>query len=250
MRIICIIPARLASTRFPKKILQILGQKPILQWVYEAALATRCFDEVAIALDSVETAEVVESFGGKYFMTSPDCESGTDRLVELMQKKLIEGDIWVNWQGDEPFIHKIMIENLLQSTHDKRFDIWTLKKQITTFSEVEMPHVCKVVTDQEGKALYFSRSPIPYCRDKENLHKIPYFRHIGIYAFTQSALEKIALLKPSTLELAEMLEQLRFLSHGFQIQVHETRYDTIGIDLPEHLVYAEGWLASSKGVKA
>ena len=244
MRIICIIPARLASTRFPKKILQILGQKPILQWTYEAALRTECFDEVAIALDSIEAAEAVESFGGKYFMTSPDCESGTDRLVELMQKKLIEGDIWVNWQGDEPFIHKTMIENLLQTTHDRKFDIWTLKKQITILSEIEMSHICKVVTDQEGKALYFSRSPIPYCRDKENLHNTPYFRHIGIYAFTQHALEKISLLKPSSLERAEMLEQLRFLSHGLQIQVHETIYDTIGIDLPEHLLHAEEWIAS------
>lgn len=244
MRIICVIPARLASTRFPKKILQLLGQKPILQWAYEAALQTECFDEVVIALDSLETAKVVESFGGKYFMTSPDCQSGTDRLVELMKKKQIEGDIWVNWQGDEPFIHKAMIQKLLQTTSNGRFDIWTLKKQITILSEIEMSHICKVVTDQEGKALYFSRSPIPFCRDKDNLHKTPYFRHIGIYAYTQNALEKISLLEPSTLELAEMLEQLRFLSHGLQIQVHETNYDTIGIDLPEHLLQAEEWIAS------
>lgn len=163
MKIVCVIPARLASTRFPRKVLSILGAKPLIQRVYEAAIATDCFDEVIIALDSQETAKVVESFGGKFLMTSPDCPNGTDRLVELMKTKQVEGDIWVNWQGDEPFIHKAMIENLLQTVQEKKFDIWTLKKQITDLGEIEKPNICKVVTDKEGKALYFSRSPIPFC---------------------------------------------------------------------------------------
>ncbi len=241
MRVVCIIPARLASSRFPRKVLTMLGEKPMLQWVWEAATSSEMFDEVAFAIDDRETARLIDSFGGMYHMTCPDCQSGTDRLIELQGQGTLKGDIWVNWQGDEPFIHREMIENLLQST-DAPYDIWTLKKEINHEEEIEDPNVVKVVSDHKGKALYFSRSPIPY--DRDGLEEVTYYKHIGIYAYTAEALEEISTLSPSPLELAEGLEQLRFLDQGLTIQVHETAHDTLGIDVPEDLARAMERIAS------
>ena len=147
-------------------------------------------------------------------------------------------DIWVNWQGDEPFIRPAMISDLLRTAKEKQFDIWSLQKAIALEEEVNNPHVVKVVTDSQGKALYFSRSPIPYQRSKK-AKCAAYFKHIGLYAFTAEALERIAPLALSPLEQAEGLEQLRFLENGLTIQVHKTAYDTIAIDRPEDLAKAE-----------
>lgn len=235
VKTVCIIPARLASSRFPKKVLAMLGEKPMLQWVWEAAISAEMFDEVAFAIDDHETARLIESFEGKYHMTSPECLSGTDRLIELQEKGVVSGDIWVNWQGDEPFIHKEMIENLLQSI-DQDFDIWSLRKEIEDEVEIEDPNIVKVVTDHEDRALYFSRAPIPY--DRDGLEDITYYKHIGIYAYTNEALKEISTFTPSRLELSEGLEQLRFLENGLGIQVHETAHETLGIDVPEDLARA------------
>ena len=235
MKIVCVIPARLASSRFPKKVLAILGEKPMLQWVWEAASSVPHFDDVAFAIDHLETGRLIDSFEGKYFMTSPDCPSGTDRLIELQEEGKMAGDIWVNWQGDEPFIHQGMIEDLLQTT-DQPFDIWSLKKKIEVEEEIEDPNIVKVVTDPIDRALYFSRSSIPY--DRDGLEDVTYFKHIGVYAYTAEALKKISTLTPSILEKAEGLEQLRFLENGMTIQVHETSYETVGIDVPEDLARA------------
>ncbi|MDJ0651922.1 MAG: 3-deoxy-manno-octulosonate cytidylyltransferase [Simkaniaceae bacterium] len=235
MKTICIIPARIASSRFPKKVLAMLGEKPLLQWVWEAAIAIEMFDEVAFAIDDCETARLIQSFGGKHHMTSPGCLSGTDRLIELQEKRVMSGDIWVNWQGDEPFIRKEMIENLFQSV-DQDFDIWSLKKEIENAAEIEDPNTVKVVTDCEHRALYFSRAPIPY--DRDGLEDVTYYKHIGIYAYTNSALKKISTSAPSRLERSEGLEQLRFLENGLGIQVHETSHETLGIDAPEDLARA------------
>jgi len=244
MKIICIIPARLESTRFPRKVLSVLGAKPLLQWVWEAAQRCEIFDDIAFAIDDHETARLIESFEGRYFMTSPECLSGTDRLVELIGKGEMEGDIYVNWQGDEPFIQVEMIQDLLQGIQKKKFDIWTLKKRVASEEEVENPNVVKVVTDKSGKALYFSRSPIPYFRDVYDFEETFYYKHIGIYAFTRAALKKIGRLSASDLELAEHLEQLRFLDNGLKIQAHETQFDTIGIDHPEDLLRAQEWVTT------
>jgi 3-deoxy-manno-octulosonate cytidylyltransferase (CMP-KDO synthetase) len=242
-KIACIIPARLKSTRFPRKMVASLAGKPILEWVWQAAKEVALFDTITFAIDSPEVASLIESFGGTYHMTSPDCRSGTMRLAELHSLGKIKADIWVNWQGDEPFIHTAMIKDLLQSIDDGN-DIWTLKKKVTCLAGISSPHIAKVVTDSHGRALYFSRSTIPFHRDiapKED----SFFKHIGIYAFTSDALAKISSLEPSFLEEAEQLEQLSFLYHGLKLRVHETQHDVFGIDLPEHLAQAEQYLAKA-----
>jgi 3-deoxy-manno-octulosonate cytidylyltransferase (CMP-KDO synthetase) len=236
-RIACVIPARLASTRFPKKMLSLLAGRPLLEHVWEAASAIEIFDEVLFAVDSVEVESLVKSFGGKAFMTSPDCLNGTERLVELQARGLVTADIWVCWQGDEPFITRAMIEDLLQTAHVTETDLWTLKKKLPSSLEAQPPSTVKVVSDEQGRALYFSRLPIPYSRDGEE--EPTYYKHIGIYAYRDAALKKISTLSPTPLELTEKLEQLRWLEHGLKINVHETHHEAIGIDLPEHLALAE-----------
>lgn len=241
-KIACIIPARLKSTRFPKKMLHMLKNKPLLQWVFEAASSISLFDEVAIAVDAEETAQLVQSFGGKCFMTSESCPSGSDRLAELMQKRLVEADIWVNWQGDEPFICEQMIVDLLQSCDKEDSDIWTLKKKIVHSEEAVNPHIAKVVCDVHGFALYFSRSQIPFYRDIAEFSQKEFYKHVGLYAYTREALNKISTLQPCAIEAAEQLEQLRFLYNNLKIRVHETNYEVFGIDLPEHLARAEAYV--------
>lgn len=195
--------------------------KPLIQWVWEAASNVKLFYICAICLDHKEVANEVEKFGGRYYFTSPDCPSGTDRLIEIMQRGEIDADIWVNWQGDEPQITEAMIEELLQSEDG---DVWTLKKRITS-EDAQDPNTVKVVTDEDNNALYFSRSPIPYGATS-------CYKHVGLYAYTKEALQKIAAMKPHPLEISERLEQLRFLANGLKIKVHETVTDTVGVDTP------------------
>jgi len=234
-KIACVIPARLKSTRFPRKILALLHDKPLIQWVWEAAKSVPFFDSVTIAIDAEETADVVRSFGAHSIMTEECCPSGTMRLVELLQRKKIDADIFVCWQGDAPFLHEQMIGELLQTAQSDASDIWTLQKKIIKPEDVLSPHVCKVVTDQEGYALYFSRSPIPFHRDmQETIH----YKHIGIYAYTKEALSRLIELPTSHLAEAEQLEQLNFLYHGLKVRVHETSHDGFGIDIPDHLEQA------------
>lgn len=235
-QIACVIPARLQSTRFPKKILAYLSGKPLLQWAWEGATRTGLFDRVVIAIDDSETAKVVEKFGGQWIMTEKGCLTGTERLLELQSRGLLEADIWVNWQADEPFLSTGIIKDLLQTCDSSSADVWTLKTKITSEEQIADPNICKVVCDERGYALYFSRSPIPYRRDgKETV----IFRHLGLYAYSSEALKKMQGMKPCAIEEAESLEQLRFLFRGLKIQVHETEYDSLGIDLPKHLLVAE-----------
>lgn len=234
-KIICVIPARLQSTRFPKKILALLAGKPLIQWTWEAASKVSFFDEVVIAVDSEEVAKIVAAFGGKWVMTSSACQNGTERLAEVERTGLFQADVWVNWQADEPFLKTKIMADLLQSCGEEGEDLWTLKTELAE-ERAHDPSLCKVVTDCYGFALYFSRSLIPFRRDKV-VGKV--FRHIGLYAYSRAALAKIATLTPCDLEQSEMLEQLRFLFHGLKIRVHETKEDSLGIDLPEHLILAE-----------
>jgi len=245
-RVVCVIPARLKSTRFPRKVLASLLDKPLLQWVWEAASKINLFDAVVFAIDSEETAQLIDRFGGGYHMTSEECPSGTDRLVELAQRGVLKADIWVNWQGDEPFIYEKMIQDLLQSCQTDQSDLWTLCKQITHVEDSASPQVAKVVFDAQGYALYFSRSTIPYYRDLRDPNKQIFYKHVGLYAFTQEALEKIGRLKPCYLEEAEQLEQLRFIYNGLRVRVHQTEGEVFGIDLPEHLIKAELFLNSAR----
>lgn len=235
-KIACVIPARLKSTRFPRKILALLHDKPLIQWVWEAAKSVIHFDSVTIAVDSNETARVVQSFGGTSIMTSESCPSGTMRLGELLQRKKIDADVLVCWQGDEPFLHEQMIDELLQTAQTDQADVWTLKKKILNPEDVLSPHIPKVVTDENGYALYFSRSPIPYHRD---LQERVYYKHIGIYAYTRDALNRLIQLPTSHLAEVEQLEQLNFLYHGLKVRVHETSHEGFGIDIPEHLEKAQ-----------
>jgi len=242
-KIICMIPARLQSSRFPRKVLADLAGRPLLQWVWEAACRTEFFDEVVAAVDAEETAEVVRNFGGSAEMTSIDCVNGTERLIELVQNGRLKGDIFVNWQGDEPFVDSAIIGDLLQTCRTGDSDIWTLKKKIDDPEQALSPHVTKVVTDSEGRALYFSRSLIPHYRDHQPEGERVFYKHIGIYAFTYEAVLRIAQLHLCPIEEAEQLEQLRWLYNGLRIRVHETQKEAIGIDLPEHLATANARLA-------
>jgi 3-deoxy-D-manno-octulosonate cytidylyltransferase len=238
-KITCVIPARLKSTRFPRKMLAMLKERPLLQWVWNSACKVPFFDDVVFAIDAEETATLIRSFGGKYLMTSESCMNGTERLIELLEKGLVDADIWVNWQGDEPFIHEQMIRDLLQSCDDEESDVWTLKKKITKMEEVTSPQFAKIVCDHQGYALCFSRSQIPYYRDETDPSQKIFYKHVGLYAFTSGSLRKISRIEPCAIEVAEQLEQLRFLYHNLRIRVHETQYEVFGIDLPEHLALAE-----------
>jgi len=242
-KIVCIIPARLDSKRFPRKILSTLYGKPLLAWIWQAAKRVALFDEVWFAIDSPEAAAVIQSFGGSFVMTSLACQSGTDRLVELATQGKIQADVWVNWQGDEPFINEEMIETLLQSIDCSTQHLWTLKKCIEHAHEITSPKVAKVVCNKQGDALYFSRAPIPFFRDEVDVNalvaKRVYYKHVGLYAYTTQALHAIASLGHSVLEDAEKLEQLRFLDYQLSLKVHETTHDVFGIDTPEDLQRAE-----------
>ncbi len=236
-KIICIIPARLNSKRFPQKILAPLTGKPILQHVWEAAKKIDLFDEVLIAIDAKKTEDFLKNMDANYIWTSPNCPSGTQRLIEVFLKEKISGDIWVNWQADEPFINSKIIARLLNNIEDKTTDIWTLKTRLSDPHEILSPNTVKVVTDKRNYALYFSRHPIPFHRDQQSNPII--YKHIGIYAYTATTLSKIITLKTTYLEEAEKLEQLTFLSHGLKIKVNEIYENPIGIDTPEDLQLAE-----------
>lgn len=216
----------------------LLG-RPVIQWVWEAASKIPQFSDLVIATDSEELASVARGFGAKCCMTSETCATGTDRLIELHQSGRIKADVWVNWQGDEPFINAQVLADLLQSCEHDGADVWTLKKKIIRLEEAETPHTCKVVTNIDGFALYFSRYAIPFMRDAHLEKSRTLFKHIGMYAFSDPALEKLAHLKPCPLEETEQLEQLRFLYNGLRVRVHETQEEPFGIDLPEHLARAE-----------
>lgn len=236
LKIACVIPARLHSTRFPQKILAPLNGKPLLQWAWQAAQKTNIFNDIVIAIDHETTTQIIKTFNGTYQMTSQKCQSGTDRLIEIMNSQTIDADIWVNWQADEPFITKPMIKELLQTCSNDHADVWTLKKQIQNKNEINDQNIVKVVCDTQGHALYFSRSTIPFYRN-ENMGI--FYKHIGLYAYTTKALQKIARMPKSNLEEAEKLEQLRFLQNNLKIKVHETQTEVIGIDTREDLTKAQ-----------
>lgn len=241
-KVACVIPARLASVRFPKKILADLCGKPLIQWVWEAACKVPLFDEVAFAIDDTETAHVIEKFGGTYFMTSKKCQNGTERLLELWKNQSIKSDFWVGWQADEPFITAPMIQDLLQSCDQDACDVWTLCKKIIKPEDISSPHVVKVVRNSHHEALYFSRSPIPFVRDGGSADKEIFYKHVGMYAFSQEALSKISKLPSCAIEQAEQLEQLRFLYHKLKIKVHQTEHEIFSIDIPEHLGMAHRFI--------
>ena len=243
MKFIAIIPARYASTRFPGKPLAMLGGKTVIQRVYEQAIAV--LGEAYVATDDERIYKAVEAFGGKVVMTRTDHKSGTDRIQEAATKINTDADVIINVQGDEPFIQASQIETLMHLFDDPTTQIGTLGKHFETMEAVENPNSPKIVTDNRGFALYFSRSVIPYIRGKERnewFGEYPFLKHLGIYAYRREVLAEVTKLPQSSLEKAESLEQLRWLQNGYRIRVGLTNIDTVGIDTPEDLQRAEEFL--------
>ena len=232
MKVLCVIPARYASTRLPGKPLSMIAGKPMIQHVYERACQAQLPNEVVVATDNELVEKAVLDFGGKAVMTSPDHPSGTDRLAEvaLMYPDV---DVIVNVQGDEPMIPPEVIDRLSEAFNsDADLNMATMKV-VMDEEDYENPAAVKVVTDQQGHALYFSRSLMPYPRNKPEGFKV--FKHVGIYAYRRNFLLKYAALAPTPLEKAESLEQLRALENGYKIKVLESDFQGIGVDTPEDL---------------
>ena len=246
MRVLAIIPARYASTRFPAKPLALLGGKPIVQRVYEQV--AKIVERVVVATDDERIYDTVVSFGGEAVMTSPNHKSGTDRCAEAYKKLGCEADIIINVQGDEPFVAPEQIEALVNCFNSAEVDIATLVKPFSAESGIEAlenPNSPKVVINRENEALYFSRSVVPYLRGVERsewLKHHTFYKHIGIYAFRAEVLNEVTALEQTPLEKAESLEQLRWLESGYKIKVGVTDIETIGIDTPEDLERAELFL--------
>ena len=232
MRIVAVIPARLASTRLPGKVLRPIAGVPMLGWVYRAALACAQLDRVLIATDSSEVVAYADSEGWPSVMTSPDLPSGTDRVHAVSE--LIDADIYVNIQGDEPLLRREHIDALLRPFALAAAEVTTLSTPCTP-AEVDDPNAVKVVTAGDGRALYFSRASIPYNRGIAT----PPRKHLGLYAYRKAALARFAALPPSPLEMTERLEQLRLLENGINIYVEHTTFTTIGVDTEADLLAAE-----------
>lgn len=243
MKFIGIIPARYASTRFPGKPLAILGGKTVIQRVYEQA--TSVLQEAYVATDDERIFQTVEQFGGRAVMTRTDHKSGTDRIEEAAEKIGTDADIIINIQGDEPFIQQSQIETLMNLFDAPATQIGTLGKPFESIEAAMNPNSPKIVTDLRGFALYFSRSVIPFVRGQQQsdwLQHFPYLKHLGLYAYRRDVLRQVTLLPQSPLELAESLEQLRWLENGYRIRVGLTNVETVGIDTPEDLQRAEAFL--------
>ena len=231
MKTVAVIPARYASTRLPGKPLLDICGKPLIQRVWEIVAPARGLDEVVVATDDARIADAVEAFGGKVCMTSPDCQSGSDRVREVAAS--LAADVYVNVQGDEPLLEASAIETLLAVfTQDESVQVATLCSRISE-EQARSPHQVKVIRDHTGNALYFSRAPLPFVR--ETTESAVFLGHIGMYAYRADALRGFASLPPSPLEQAEKLEQLRFLQAGISIRVLEVPPMGTGVDTPEDL---------------
>jgi len=245
MKSIGIIPARYAASRFEGKVIAKIGQKTMIQHVWERAKKSHALDDLIVAADDDRIIKVVESFGGKAVFTSKQHPSGTDRLREITNP--LDVDIVVNIQADEPLLHHSMIDNLVDIIKsDKEIVMSSLMKRLDDISDLENPNIVKVVVDKNNFALYFSRSPIPFIRngsegtgETEWKNTRYFYKHIGIYAYTKDFLFTFANLPQSWLEKQEKLEQLRALENGYRIMMAETKYDTIGVDTPEDLERAK-----------
>ncbi len=235
-KVLGIIPARYASTRFPGKPLALIQGKPMIAHVYERSLQVSRINYLAVATDDERIASVVRSFGGNVIMTSPLHNSGTDRCQEVVNVLAQEGkcfDIALNIQGDEPFVMPEQLEMLIDCFANEQTDIATLIKRITDKELIENPNVVKAIIDKNHKAIYFSRFPIPYVRNAANIPV--YYKHLGLYAYRTSVLKAVTELPQSSLELAESLEQLRWIENGYNIFTKTTEIENMAVDTPEDL---------------
>ncbi|MFH1877845.1 MAG: 3-deoxy-manno-octulosonate cytidylyltransferase [Candidatus Omnitrophota bacterium] len=244
MKIVAVIPARWHSTRLKGKVLADINGKPMIQHVWEKVKRAHGVDQVVVAVDKERVYKTVQSFGGEAIFTSQEQPSGTDRIAEVAST--IDADVYINVQADEPLVHPMMVDALAQVfEYERNIQMATLIKRIHRKEDIANPNVVKTVVDRKGFALYFSRSPIPYIRNTEEGGEGAeqkmldvsgrYFKHIGLYAYTKDFLFTYTNLPKSTLEIAEKLEQLRVVEHGYKIKTIETRYDTVGVDTQEDL---------------
>ena len=229
-----IIPARYASTRFPGKPLVLIDGVSMIERVYRQALQSQYLKQVIVATDDDRIYDHVRNFGGEVVLTSPAHQSGTDRCAEVISKLQNKVDVVINIQGDEPFINPVQIDLLASCFKNNEVNIATLIKNITDESAINNPNVVKVVTDFNGKALYFSRHAIPFNRSQSE--SAVYYKHIGMYAYHSYVLMQISKLHPTPLEITESLEQLRWLQNGFSIQTALTDIETIAVDTPQDLL--------------
>lgn len=235
MKKIAVIPARYAATRFPAKLMQLLGDKSVIRHTYDNTVATGLFDEVLVATDSKIIYEEIVAHGGRAVMSKKEHESGSDRIAEAVEH--LEVDVIINVQGDEPFMEKQPLSDLLKAFEHEQVQVASLMHAISDDEQVNNPNVVKVVTDLDGYALLFSRSPIPYKRNTEARFK--YYRHIGVYGYRKQALLQFVQWPVSALENIEKLEQLRYLENGVRIKMVSTTFSAIGIDTPEDLIAAK-----------
>ena len=243
MKFTAILPYRYASTRFPGKPLAMLDGKTVIQRVYEQA--STVLEEAYVATDDERIFQAVEAFGGRVVMTRADHKSGTDRIEEATEKIGTSADVIINIQGDEPFIQQSQIKTLMQLFDFTETQKGTLGKPFDTMEAVLNPNSPKIVCDKRGFALYFSRSVIPFVRGQEQatwIDHYPFLKHLGLYAYRREVLREVTRLPQSPLELAESLEQLRWLENGYRIRVGLTDVETVGIDTPEDLCRAEEFL--------
>ncbi|MBW7845093.1 MAG: 3-deoxy-manno-octulosonate cytidylyltransferase [Bacteroidia bacterium] len=232
-KIVGIIPARYASSRFPGKPLIDIGGKSMIQRVYEQCLKTSILNHVVVATDDERIARKVNEFGGNVVLTASHHQSGTDRCAEALSKLNNTYDVVINIQGDEPFINPKQIELLAEAFLNPHTEIASLIKEITAEEEINNPNVVKAIFNKLDEAIYFSRSPIPYKRNKD--FPTHYYKHIGIYAYRADVLPKLTQLKMGTLEQIESLEQLRWIENRLVIRLCKTDLETIAVDTPEDL---------------
>jgi 3-deoxy-manno-octulosonate cytidylyltransferase (CMP-KDO synthetase) len=236
MKCAAIIPARFGSTRFLGKPLALINGKPMIQWVYENTDACNLVDKTIVATDSKEIRNAVCGFGGEAIMTSPDHETGTDRIAEAAEN--IDAELIINVQGDEPVLPAAAIEEaVLPLVNDSTIPMGTLKTKILKKEEISDTNIVKVITDINDLALYFSRSVIPFDRDGHN--QVDFYRHIGLYVYRRDFLFKVSKMEQTLLEKAEKLEQLRVLENGYSIMVKETDYYPVGVDVPDDIIRVE-----------
>lgn len=241
MKTIAMIPARYSASRFPGKLMKDLGGKPVILRTYEAALHTNLFDDVFIVTDSDVIFKTIENAGGKAIMSKKEHECGSDRIAEAVEN--IDADIVINVQGDEPFIDAVSLTKLIdvfKKDDTKEIDLASLKVQITNKEDIENPNNVKVITDINNLAIYFSRSVIPFHRDKDI--KVEYFKHKGVYAFRKQALIDFYNTPMTPLEAAEKIEAIRYQEIGKKIKMVETDVEAVGIDTPEDLEKAKQFL--------
>ena len=244
MKVIAMIPARLQASRFPKKLLKDLCGKTVITRTYEATLNTGLFDDVYVVTDSEEIKQEIEANQGKVIMSIQAHECGSDRIAEAAE--MVEGDIIINVQGDEPFTRKEPLEDLIEvfkQDPDHQIAVASLVHTMDNWEEIENPNNVKVVLDNQHCVMYFSRSPIPFPRDKSI--NTTYYKHIGIYAFRKSALMNFPKMEMHQNEATEKLEGIRFLEHGMKMKMVETPFKVVGIDTPEDLENAKNILQNA-----